>query len=135
MAIVSAIDGLEIVQSDESAFVFRQDAGVPCCQVASRDGETIATILLQIAPKTTIGEVIAAHGEPEYVTGQPFSETESVIMLYYPEQNMLLSVMVPGQDGQLAEASPVVTAVYATDEMFSEAFGSMPFDTWKGYLK
>ena len=79
--------------------------------------------------------MIAIQGEPQYVTGQPFSETEAVIMLYYPEQNMLLSAMVPGQDGQLEKSSPVVTVVYATDEIFSEAFGSMPFDTWKGYLK
>lgn len=135
VAIVTAIDGLEIVQSGESAFVFRQDAGAACCQVVSRAGETISTILLQIAPITTIGEVIAIQGEPQYVTGQPFSETEAVIMLYYPEQNMLLSAMVPGQDGQLEKSSPVVTVVYATDEIFSEAFGSMPFDTWKGYLK
>ena len=48
---------------------------------------------------------------------------------------MALYVVVPGIDGQLEAASPVVSAVYASEAMLNEAFGGVPFDHWKGYLK
>lgn len=134
MALVTSIDALEVMQSSGDAFVFRNGDGAPCCQISSQDGETVGSVLLQFAPDINIGQVIAARGEPEYVTGQPFSETEANLMLYYPEQNMLLSVVVPGVDGRLAETSPVVAAVYATNEIFSAAFESAPLQAWQGYL-
>lgn len=134
MAVVAALETLEIVQSGNGAFAFRSGDGAPCCQISSHDGETVGSMLLQFAPGMKIGQVIAAHGEPEYVLGQPFSETEAILMLYYPEQNMLLSALVAGIEGQLEEASPVVAAVYATSEIFSLAFDSAPMQAWQGYL-
>ncbi len=133
MALVAALEPLEIAQSSADAFVFRSGDSAPCCQVSSQDGETVGSILLQFAPDTTIGQVIAARGEPGYVLGQPFSDTEAILMLYYPDQNMLLSALVAGIEGQLEEASPVVAAVYATSEIFSHAFVSTPIKAWQGY--
>ena len=131
---VNAIDHLEIVQSDSGIIVFRSGNGAPCCQIASFDGETVASMLLQFAPVTNIGQVIAARGEPEYVFGQRFSENEAALVLYYPAQNMLLSVLVPGIDGRLEETSPVVAAVFATDEVFAAALEAAPRQSWQGYL-
>ena len=133
-ALVASIDALEIVQSSGSAFVFRSGPGEPCCQITSQDGETVASMLLQFAPQTSLGQVIAARGEPEYVLGQPFSETEAVLMLYYPEQNMLLSALVAGVDGQLEDTSAIIAAVFATSDMFSAAFEAAPLQAWQGYL-
>lgn len=131
---LTSIEALEIVQSGSGAFAFRSGDGAPCCQIASQDGETVGSILLQFAPVTSIGQVIAARGEPEYVLGQPFSESEAILMLYYPEQNMLLSAVVAGVDGQLEEPSPLVAAVYATSEIFAAAIESAPLQAWQGFL-
>lgn len=131
---ISSIDALEIVQSSSDAFVFRSGDGAPCCQISGQEEETVGTILLQFAPDMNVGQVIAARGEPAYVLGQPFSETEAILMLYYPDQNMLLSVVVPGVAGQLEETSPVVAAVYATSEIFSAAFKSATLLAWQGYV-
>ena len=131
---VSALENLNIAQAVDTGFVFQAGNGEPCCQVASTDAGIVESILLQFAPETELGEVLALYGEPKYVTGQPFSDKEAVIMLYYPERFMLLYVAVPGVEGQLAESSPVVSAIYATEELLSEAFGAAPFDHWKGYL-
>lgn len=131
--LVTAIEGLEIVQSGSDAFAFRSGDGALCCQIASYDGEMVGSMLLQFAPTTSIGPVIAARGEPAYVLGQPFSETEAILMLYYPDQNMVLSVVVPGMEGQMDETAPVVAAVYATSDFFSVAFESAPLQAWQGY--
>ena len=133
-AIITSIDALDIVQSSSDAFVFRSGDGAPCCQISSQDGETVGSILLQLAPNMNVGQVIATRGEPKYVFGQPFSEAEANLMLYYPEQDMLLSAVVAGVDGQLEETSPVVAVVYATGEIFAAAFESAPLQAWQGYL-
>ncbi len=132
--IVSSIEDMDIAHSGGGAFAFRSGDGEPCCQISSPDGETVGSILLQFAPFTSIGQVIAARGEPAYILGQPFSETEAILMLYYPEQNMLLSAVVAGIDGKLEDSSPIVAAVFATGDMFSAAFESAPLQTWRGYL-
>ena len=132
--LLAASDSLEIAQAGSGAFAFRHGDGPTCCQIASQDGETVSSMLLQFAPGMTIGRVIAARGEPTHVFGQPISDAEAILMLYFPEQNMLLSALVPVVDGRLTETSPVVAAVYATNEVFSAAFDAAPLQAWRGYL-
>ena len=134
MEIVEAAENLRIIDSADSGLLFAQGDGEPCCQIASDDRGVVSTILLQFAPEISLGDALAAHGEPRFVSGQPFTESEAVIMLYYPERGMALYVVVPGIDGQLAPESPVVSAVFATRELLMAAFGATPFDHWKGYL-
>ncbi|MCY4463935.1 MAG: thioredoxin domain-containing protein [Chloroflexi bacterium] len=132
--IVGRLDGMTVVNSSDTTFVFASASGAPCCQISSQGGEHIATMLFQLAPHFTVGDLIAAHGEPSFVTGQPFSASESVLMLYYPETPMLLYAVVAGMDGQLNESSPIVSAIYAAEDVFAGAFATTPFDNWKGYL-
>ena len=134
LAIVANLDGLTVLNSNETALVFAQGDGPPCCQISSQGGDSIATMLFQRAPTVTVGELVAAHGAPTYVNGQPFSDKESVLMLYYPDAPMLVYAMVAGADGQLSAESPIVSVLYATREVFDSAFAATPFDHWKGYL-
>ncbi len=131
---VSALEGLNIVQVVDTGFAFQASASEPCCQIASTDAGLVETILLQLAPETELGEVLDVYGDPTYVTGQPFSDKEAVMMLYYPERFMLLYAVVPGVDGQLTESSPIVSVIYATEALLANAFDATPFDHWKGYL-
>lgn len=134
LEIVQQLDGMTVINSSDATFVFASANGAPCCQISSQGSEYVATMLFQHAPNITVGDLIAAHGEPSFVTGQPFSVSESVLMLYYPETPMLLYAMVAGMDGQLQESSPIVSVVYATADVFAGAFATIPFDYWKGYL-
>ena len=134
LAIVTALEGVQVLQSDTGAILFRSGDGAPCCQIASQDGQTVGSMLLQFAPVTNVVQAIAARGEPDYVIGQPFSESEAVLMLYYRDQNMLLSALVAGVDGRLEETSPIVAAVYASSAVFAAAFESAPLRAWQGYL-
>lgn len=131
---VAGMQEMAIVQAADTGFVFQYAGGTPCCQIASGNDGTVVSILLQFAPTLELGQVIDVYGEPDYVSGQPFSAKEAAILLYFTEHNMLLYVMVAGVDGQLEETSPVLSAVYATDELLEAAFGATPFDHWKGYL-
>lgn len=134
LTIVQQLEGLTVVNSSDTVFVFASASGAPCCQISSQGGELVATMLFQHAPHITVGELIAAHGEPSFVTGQPFSASENALILNYPDIPMLLYTMVAGADGQLSEESPIVSAIYGTAEVFAAAFAATPFDDWKGYL-
>ena len=133
--IVSALENLNIVQAVDSGLILQEADGEPCCQVASDDDGLVAYIYLRLAPQTGVGEVLAEYGVPEFITGQALSESEALLLLYYPAHQMFLYAVVPGIDGQLEESSPVVTAVYATTASLERAFAGRPFDLWKGYLK
>ena len=134
LEIVQKQEGLVVVNSSDTAFVFANESGIGCCQISSQGGELVATMFFNHAPHISVGELIAAHGEPRFVTGQPFTESESALMLYYPDSPMLLYVMVAGIDGQLSEDSPIVSVIYAAEEIFADAFAATPLDDWKGYL-
>ena len=134
LELLEAAETLQIVQAVDSGLVFQPSGGEPCCQIASRDDGTVASILLQFAPGIALGDVLSVHGDPEYVTGQSFSDKEALIVLYYPARQMLLYVVVPGIHGQLDASSPVISAVYATEDLLAANFGVTPFDHWKGYL-
>ena len=135
LAIVQELEQLEVLASQGNNFVFGLVDGTICCQIYSQDGELVTSILLQLAPEISAAEAIAALVEPPLISGQPFTETEAVLMFVYPEKNTLLYAFVPGIEGRLSESSPIVSALYATDELFAEAFEATPFDHWKGYLK
>ena len=135
METVAALEGIAIVESGETGFLFGKQGAEPCCQVASQDGQVVTTILLQYAPRIGIGDMFGVYGEPPLVSGQPFAESEAVLSFYYPEQNMLLYAMVPGTDGQLEETSPLISVVFSTAAVLEQVFADTPFDYWKGYLK
>ena len=127
LAIVANMDGMTVLNSNETTLVFAQGDGAPCCQISSQGGESVATMLFQLAPAVSVGELIAAHGEPPFVSGQPFSENESALMFYYPDAPMLAYAMVAGPDWQLAAESPIVSVLYATREVFDGGFRRYAF--------
>lgn len=134
LEILSGLDSITIAGATDADIVFGYESGAPCCQIVSDDEGLVAGIVLQLAPQALVGEVIQKLGEPQYVTGMPFSEKESLLVLVYPEKAAFLYAMVPGPDGVLDESSPVVTAIYARDEQMNQVISASPLDNWKGYL-
>ena len=132
--LVEQMDGLTIYDSSETAAVFGRTESGPCCQLSTAGGEVVATMLFQRAPTISVGELIDAHGEPSFVTGQPFSEREAVLMLFYPESQFLVYAAITDPAGRFNAATPIVSAIYAADEIFAQFFAQTAVDDWKGYL-
>ncbi len=134
LAILNGLDSIRITGASDTGIVFSYGDGAPCCQVASDDEGLVAGMVLQLAPQALVGELIQVLGEPQYVTGMPFSEKEYLLVLIYPEISAFLYAAVSGPNGVLDELSPVVTAIYATDEQMHQVISTSPLDNWKGYL-
>ncbi len=134
LEIVSGLDSIRITEATDAIITFAYQSGAPCCQIVSDDEGLVAGMVLQLAPQALLGEVIQELGEPQYVTGMPFSEKEYLLVLVYPENAALLYAVVSGADGVLDESSPIVTAIYTTEEQINQVISTSPFDNWKGYL-
>ncbi len=134
-SIVEEMETLALAQSDAHSFAFSYHDGDICCQITSQDSSLVSAILLQFSPTTTVGDLVAAYGTPAFVTGQPFSQAEAVLMLLYPEHQMILYAVVAGIEGKLEETSPIFSALYATEGLITDIVESTPLDNWKGYIR
>lgn len=113
---------------------WKQTDGDPCCQMFSEDGETVSLILLQLAPDTTVGQVIAARGEPEYVIGTPGSDDQAILSLFYPQSSLIVVAFVAGAaNGALSESSEVIGAYYLTPDRMDLILKTSNLYAWKGY--
>ena len=134
LEIVSGLESITITRATDAEVAFGYESGPPCCHIVSDDAGLVAGLVLQLAPQALVGDVINKLGEPQYVTGMPFAEKEYLLVLVYPEISAFLYTVVAGPDGVLNELSPVVTAIYSTEEQMSQVISTSPFDNWKGYL-
>lgn len=134
LQIVSQMQSLTVASATDAEIIFSQGSGAPCCQIASDDQGIVAAILLQLAPETGVGAAIQELGEPQYVTGMPYSDQENLLVLIYPDEASFLYAMVAGADEPLSEGSPVVSALFATRAQMDQVTSMTPLDHWKGYL-
>lgn len=134
LAGLEALESAITLQADDRAIIFAEIDGDPCCQIISDDNGLIRSILLQLKPQMQFGDVIARHGEPTYVLGQPFSDSEAMLIHIYPERAMILYVMVAGPDALLLESSPIVATMYIAGEQMNQLVASTSLDHWKGFL-
>lgn len=138
-AILTEMESVIVLQEDASAIVFTADENSVCCQVLSENGtgepdDVIGATLLQLAPTNTLGQYIEVHGEPTYVSGQPHSDTEAILILFYPETQTILNVVVEGPDGQLNEDTPINVVIYTSQTLMDSITANTPLDNWKGLL-
>ena len=134
LSIVKALDGIEVLQQTDQAFQFGRPDAPPCCQVSADETQTVDAIILQFAPKMTLGDAIAKHGEPLFFRGQPYTDSEAILWFYYPDLFAMIQVVVPGVDGSLDASSPLVAAYYLTEMDMSEAVAAGTFAPWKGFV-
>lgn len=132
--IVEQLATANIVQEGANGFAFSMGTDTMCCQIASQDGVTVSMMFLQLAPNNTLGEAIIVHGEPDFVDGEPFNDSENIMILFYPELNAVIYTLVDGADGQLSVESPIVTVIYTADDLMTTVIESSPLDNWKGFL-
>lgn len=108
--------------------------GEACCQIISEDGQTVSSIFLQIAPDTTVKQLIDARGEPEYVLGTPGTDDQAIVNLFYPQQNMIAFAFVAGAaNGVLSESSEIIGVYYTTPDRMDLGIKLSSLYGWKGY--
>lgn len=105
-----------------------------CCQMATEDGQTVSLILLRTAPVMTLGEVIRAHGEPQYLVGSPFTEDQAIMNLVFAETPMIVYAFVAGTEaGEMTADSEIIGALYLTADEMELLLESTELYAWDGY--
>lgn len=125
------------VQEDENSGAivaeFQQAGGSPCCQMFSETGETVDILFLRLAPTTTLGQLIERWGDPSYVVGSPFSETQAIMNLIYPEIPLVVYAFVEGEaTGRLNEGSELVGVLYLKQSDMDLLLQTSNLNVWAG---
>ena len=120
-------------ESDAIGVQWKQTDGDVCCQMISEDGETVSLIFLQTAPDMTVGELIEAHEAPTYAIGNPVTDDQAVVLLVYPEKQMVVLGFVPGAEGELEEDSEIIGVWYITAETMELFTQTNNLHEWEGY--
>jgi len=130
-------DATKNVQSDDKSTAkvanFQQKGGAACCQMFTEDGEKVNVLFLRIAPKVTMGQLVAAHGEPTYIVGSPYSDDQAVMNLIYPQQSMVIYAFVAGSTGAISESSEIIAELFMTPKDMDLLIKTSSLHTWDGY--
>ncbi len=120
--------------SDARIFGFAPEEGQVCCQVFSRDGETITSLLLQFAPDMTLGPVMDRYGEATYVGGEAPAADQAYMALVYPEVPMVIYAFVAGaENGRLSTSSEILGAMYMSQEEMNLLLACSRLYDWGGF--
>lgn len=100
----------------------------------TEDGQTVAQIsLIELSPYT-IGQVIAAQGEPSLVQASLSGSTHAILNLFYPEKSLVVTIyIVLTADTDLTEDSQVVGAYYLLPQTMEALLRDTPLVEWNGY--
>ena len=115
-------------------FTFAEGENNACCQVISGDGETIGSLMLQLAPTLSFGPLFDKYGEPDYVTGQLVSEEQGYVVLVYTEAALVLySYVEGGAEGAVSVGNKIIGALYLSQDGIEQALTCAQMNTWKGF--
>jgi len=120
-------------ETEERLFGFSDGDANVCCQVYSRDGETIDSMLFLLSPQMTLGEVVEKYGEPTYLTGEEVAEGQAIMFLLYPDVPIVLYAFVAGASGELSEDSEIIGLLYMTESEIQQIIDASRFYVWEGY--
>lgn len=125
-------------QSDENSNAkgasWQVGDGPMCCQMLSRTGETVDTMIMLLSPQIQLEEILEKYGEPEFLTGEPVTDDQALMLLVYPEKPLVLYVFVAGEaQGILSETSEVIGAIYMTEEDMELILQNTNLYQWDGY--
>ncbi len=133
----ATLTNLQLEQVPDSAAIVAafQGAGSeqPCCQLLTREGNTVDVIFLRIAPNISVRDVIEAWGEPQYALGSPFSDGQAIMNLIYSDVPMVVVAFVAGTEGSIVPSSEVIGAWYMTASDMELLVGTTALHFWEGY--
>ncbi|MCY4070215.1 MAG: hypothetical protein OXG60_02845 [Chloroflexi bacterium] len=121
--------------SDARIFGFAPEEGDVCCQVFSRDGETVTSLLLQFAPDMSLGPVMDRYGEPVYVGGEAPAADQAYMALVYPEAPLVIYAFVAGaENGRLSTGSEILGAMYMSQDEMDLLLACSRLYFWEGFV-
>jgi len=120
-------------ETEERLFGFSDGEANVCCQVYSRDGEVIESMLFLLSPQMTLSEVVDKYGEPTYLTGEEVAEGQAIVFLVYPDVPIVLYAFVEGAGGDLTETSEIIGLLYMTEAEMQTIIDASRFYEWEGY--
>jgi hypothetical protein len=120
-------------ESEAIGVQWKQNEGDVCCQMISENGDTVSLIFLQTAPNMTVGELVEAHGDPAYAIGNPVTDDQAVVLLVYPNQQMVVLGFVPGAEGDLSASSEIIGVWYITADNMDLFTRTNNLHEWDGY--
>jgi len=125
------------VQTDEDSTAvvaeFQQTGGTACCQMFSETGETVDLLFLRTAPNMMLRDVLEAQGAPAFAIGSPFSDTQAIINVLYPDIPVVVYVFVAGEQAALSATSEIIGLLYLKPSDMALLLQTSNLHTWEGY--
>ena len=120
--------------SPARSFTFAEGENPGCCQVVSRDGETVSSFLLQTAPVMTFGPLYDRYGEPDYAIAQQASDEQGYVALMYTERSLVVYAFVPNPAlGSLSTASQIIGTLYLGESEQRQLLECTSLFNWAGF--
>ncbi len=77
--------------------------------------------------------MVEVHGEPTYAIGNPVTDDQAVVLLVYPDEQMVVLGFVPGAEGDLSDDSEIIGVWYITAENMELFTHTNNLHAWEGY--
>lgn len=115
-------------------FGFSPEEGQVCCQIFSRDGENVTSMLLQLAPQMALGPVMDEHGEPVYVGGESPAADQAYMALVFEDVPMVVYAFVAGaESGELSPSSEIIGLMYMARSEMDTLLSCSSLYVWSGF--
>ena len=115
-------------------FGFTPEEGQVCCQVFSRDGVTVTSLLLQLAPQVALGPVMDLYGEPVFVGGESPAADQAYMALVFEEVPMVAYAFVTGaESGALSARSEIIGLMYMAQSEMDTLLSCSSLYVWSGF--
>lgn len=129
---------VEEMESEEGSlargFRFSPSEAQACCQIVAREGEVVDSMLLQLAPRMTLGPALEQYGEPKYLLGAESSGDQASVALIWPDVPMVVFAFVAGAaEGELSAASELVMLMYMDEPAMRSLVDANRLYVWEGY--
>lgn len=129
---------VEEMESEEGSpargFRFSPSESQACCQIVAREGEVVDSMLLQLAPRMTLGPALDQYGEPKYLLGAESSGDQASVALIWPDVPMVVFAFVAGAaEGELSAASEIFMLMYMAEPEMRSLVDANRLYVWEGY--
>ena len=120
--------------STARSFTFAEGENPACCQVVSRDGETVSSFLLQTAPIMNFGAVYDVYGEPTYLAGEQVNDEQGYTALVYSDVPLILYAFVANPPtGAISVTSQIIGTMYLSESDMQELLTCASLHRWQGF--
>lgn len=116
------------------SFTFAEGENPACCQVVSRDGETVSSFLLQTAPNMNFGSVYDVYGEPDFLGGEQVNDEQGYMALVYSDLPLILYAFVANPaSGAISVTSQIIGTMYLGEADMQELLTCASLYHWQGF--